>query len=780
MVFSNNLLLGAANQGGGGYTIDYSGQFKAASSAYMYRTAGSAGSERIATYRLLVRRAKLGAEQDLVHILRTASGAPALFIRFTSADVLDIVCQNDVPAVILRRVTTQVFRDVSSTYDINIQIDGNQTTDACCTIEVNGVTVTSFSTKTNLGSATNLNLFNTSKALNIGRNPAGISYFDGNLGGDSYIVDGTNYDSSYSGEFDANGNWTQIEPTGITWGTNGVHWDFADSGNLGTDVSGNGNNFTNSGVVQVTDTPTNVFATLNPLWAAATLSDGNLVASNAGTAAYQWAISTVAIPTTGKWVFEAQRTAGTFGYVGICQMGNHNVNTGNNYQIGINVGNGDIVKNSSVLTTVTAPTSSVVRIEYDADADDLTIFDDGVSIYTNTAVGLTGQNSLHFYVACYSGTTFAVKFGATGFTGTPSTGYKALSTTNLSEPAIKDGSAHFQTTLYTGTGSSLTVNQSGNSTFTPDFAWLKGRSGATDHALYDILRGTQARHESNNDDAEVTADGGVTAFGAGSLTLGTLAQVNTNTATYVAWQWKANGAGVSNTDGSITSTVSANPTAGISIVKYTGTGANGSVGHGLGAVPKLIIIHDYSHGNIWQVYHASIGNGNYLVLSTTAASAAGADRWNSTSPDAAKFYLGNNGNLNSLNHSMIAYCFAEIEGFSKFGSYIGNGSANGPLVYCGFKPAFVLWKNASTGATDWYIKDTARDTYNVMTKRIYPNANYAEDINTSNDLIDMVSNGFKIRSSANAATNGSGNTIIFAAFAEHPFGGEGVSPAKAR
>lgn len=759
----------------GSFEIPYSARFNSADSAYLTRTPVGAGNRRAWTFSFWVKRSKLST--DYITLYSTAGYSNDDVCRFVSGDSLDWYLDPGGPAYHLQ--TTALFRDVGAWYHIVLAVNtANATASERMKIYVNGSQVTSFAASSyptqNYDTITN-----TAVAHQIGRR-AGLtagSYFDGYMAQVCFI-DGQSLTPSSFGENNVNGVWRPKSITSLSRGTNGFLLDFSNSASLGEDEGSGTNNFTSSGLTtadQFTDTPTNVFATLNPLWAAATLSDGNLVAASS-TAAYQWAPSSIAIPTTGKWVFEAQRTAGTFGYVGICQMGNHNVNTGNNYQIGINVHNGEVVKNSSLLTTVTAPTTSVIRIEYDADADDLVIYDDGVSIYTNTAVGLTGHNSLHFFVAPYSGTTFAVKFGATGFSGTPSTGYKALCTANLPAPSIPDGSAHFQATTYTGNGASRNIDQSGNSTFTPGLVWIKNRDQADRNKWVDVLRGVGQEIKSDATLAEATDAAGVTSFDADGFGLGTgTGGYNDNTERFVAWQWKAGGAGVSNTDGTITSTVSANTTAGFSIVKFTKISGGQTVGHALGVVPKLIILKRLGTADDWYVYHSVTNENYYLTLNSTAAKTYSAPVWNATAPTSSVFSVGA---TSTGDH--IAYCFADIDGYCKIGSYTGNGSADGPLVYCGFKPAFVLWKNASTGATDWYIKDTARDTYNVMTKRIYPNANYAEDINTSNDLIDMVSNGFKIRSSANAATNGSGNTIIFAAFAEHPFGGEGVSPATAR
>jgi hypothetical protein len=318
-------------------------------------------------------------------------------------------------------------------------------------------------------------------------------------------------------------------------------------------------------------------------------------------------------------------------------------------------------------------------------------------------------------------------------------------------------------TLYTGTGASLAITNAG--AFKPDLVWVKGRSGATDHALYDSVRGTTKQLESNTTDAETTEATGLTAFGTGGFTIGALAQMNTSAATYVGWQWQAGqGTTSSNTNGSITSTVSVNATAGFSVVTYTGTGANATVGHGLGVAPKMIIVKSRSAVANWPVYHASLPSAAYyLRLDLTNAQANTANLWNSTAPTSSVFSLGNDSTPNTNGATHVAYCWAEIAGFSKFGSYTGNGSADGPFIYLGFRPKFVLVKNSQTGGS-WVIHDTSRNTYNVADSTLYPNYSNAEA--SADAPFDILSNGFKFRGTG---VNNSGETHIYMAFAENPF-----------
>ena len=334
-------------------------------------------------------------------------------------------------------------------------------------------------------------------------------------------------------------------------------------------------------------------------------------------------------------------------------------------------------------------------------------------------------------------------------------------------PIINRGDDYFQAGTYTGNGSSQTIT---GLRFQPDFVWIKGRSGATDHALYDAVRGVEKRLESNTFDVEVATDGGVTAFTSDGFTVGSLAQVNTNAATYVYWAWKANGAGVSNTDGTITSTVSANTTAGFSIVTYTGNGTAGAtVGHGLGVAPSMIIVKQRGGIANWNVYHASLGNTGCMTLNTTGAFDVNSGKWNNTSPTSTVFSLGGDGTVNPNGNPLVAYCFAQVAGYSAFGSYVGNGSSDGPFVFTNMRPRYVLIKRTDTGSTEsWQVYDTARDTYNTTAANLYPNLSNAEVTDNSGQNIDIVSNGFKLRNT-NSRLNANGGTYIFAAFSEFPF-----------
>jgi len=279
------------------------------------------------------------------------------------------------------------------------------------------------------------------------------------------------------------------------------------------------------------------------------------------------------------------------------------------------------------------------------------------------------------------------------------------------------------------------------------------------------VRGVQKQLITNTTAAETTETTGLTAFGSDGFTTGLLLQLNTITATYVAWNWKANGAGSSNTAGSITATVSANTTSGFSIATYTSqSSGTATVGHGLGVAPSMVIVKTRATAENWYVYHSALGGGKYIVLSTTNGAVTSANLWNNTAPTSTVFSLGTDwAGLGTA----VAYCFAEVAGYSKFGSYVGNGSNDGPFLYCGFKPAYVLIKRTDTAGLHWGIWDTAVNTYNLEQLSLYSDSSGSE-INATDLAFDGVSNGFKIRGNS-SGINDSGGIYIFAAFASTPF-----------
>ena len=325
---------------------------------------------------------------------------------------------------------------------------------------------------------------------------------------------------------------------------------------------------------------------------------------------------------------------------------------------------------------------------------------------------------------------------------------------------------YFNTKLYTGNGSTNAITGVG---FQPDMCWWKMRSGTEDHALGDAVRGAEYIVKPNSTDGQAQSASYFASFDSDGFTLGSDTKTNGNGSTYASWNWKANGQGSSNTDGSINTTyTSANTTSGFSIIKYTGNSTSGAtIGHGLGAVPKVFMCKKTnSSGDSWRVYTAMTGNQSQLALDQTSAADSGnTSMWNSTTPTSSLITLGNHTGVNGNTDTFICYAFAEKTGFSKFGSYTGNGNADGTFIYTGFKPAFVMIKN--TSATEsWYIVDTKRPGYNTNNYYLLPNSSGAEGTSTSL-ATSLLSNGFKIENS-DTSMNTSGQTYIYMAFAEAP------------
>ena len=351
---------------------------------------------------------------------------------------------------------------------------------------------------------------------------------------------------------------------------------------------------------------------------------------------------------------------------------------------------------------------------------------------------------------------------------------------------IDDPSAYFQTALYTGNGSTQNITNDGNSDLKPDLVWTKCRSGASHHTNVDSSRGAGIQFYPNLANAEETVSG-VSAFLTDGFSLGNNGTANSDGATYVAWQWKANaGTTVSVTESGNNpgGTHQANTTSGFSIVTYTGTGATGTVTHGLGVAPNMILVRNRDVGDPWAVYYGDATD--YLVLNDTAATVDNAAWWNDTAPSSTVFTVSTDHSVNADGEDYSAYCFAEKQGFSKFGSYVGNGNADGAFVYLGFAPAWLLIKRFDAGATNWNLYDNKRESSGGgfaagqdASRRLFPNNTEAESANTVADEMQFTSNGFKLRGTQ-GSLNGSGNEFIYMAFAESSFVTSTGTPATAR
>tara|TARA_Y100001938_G_C8017290_1_gene393287 strand:- start:30 stop:1064 length:1035 start_codon:yes stop_codon:yes gene_type:complete len=340
--------------------------------------------------------------------------------------------------------------------------------------------------------------------------------------------------------------------------------------------------------------------------------------------------------------------------------------------------------------------------------------------------------------------------------------------------SIDDPGIYFNTVLYTGNGSTNAITGVG---FAPDWVWLKGRNNANNHNLNDTVRGVNKQLYSDLNNAETTATTHLTAFDSDGFTLGNDGAVNGNSDTYVSWNWLAGGSASSNGNGSITSSVSANTTAGFSIVTYTGNGTAGAtVGHGLGSVPRWIIVKVRNTTNEWVVYHASLGATKFIELNSAGASQTSSTRFNDTEPTSSVFSLGTAAGLNTSSDTHVAYCFSEKKGYSKFSSYVGNGSSDGPFVYTGFRPSWVLFKKTTGSAANWQLWDNKRDPDNPVERAMHPDI---ANTPSTDQEIDFLSNGFKIRDTGHHV-NGDGITFIYMALAESPFVNSNGVPNNAR
>jgi hypothetical protein len=787
-MIGNPLMLGSAD-----YQITRSLRFRSSASAYLSRTPASTTNRTTWTWSAWVKRGAIGSATMGIWGVDGSTNYMFMILN-NSGTNNELDCGELATTQQWRKQTTQVFRDASSWYHLVLAFDSTQATASNrVKIYVNGSQVTAFAISADPSLNYN-SIVNTTTAHSIGRValPTGF-YFDGYLAEVNFI-DGQALTPSSFGETDSvTGAWLPKKFTG-TYGTNGFYLPFTDnsgatSTTIGKDYSVNGNNWTPNNISvtsgetydSMTDVPTLTsptaanYCVLNPLRienvsiAAGTISDGNLkVTTSATNAAYSNQYGSMAFPTSGGWYYEAV-FSGAFGnlaanYVGI--VGNSNSSLACTLTCTTSV---SIQKNfSNVQTGLSFSPGDVLGVAFDATNLAITFYKNG-SILGSQVTGLTSAEYIPFVLASNGAGTqsnWVVNFGQRPFAYTPPSGFVALNTFNLPTPAISAGNKHMNATLYTGNGSTQSIVNSGS--MQPDLLWTKARSSNAYHYLQDSVRGVNKAIFSNGTDAEYSISPTTTTINSNGFSFnGGESGLNANTVTYVAWQWKANGAGSSNTAGSITSTVSANTTSGFSVVTYTGNGTNGAtVGHGLGVTPSLLIFKARGGTNNWVVTPGNstlFGGSFYLQLNTNSAVISNSNIYTSY-PSSSVFYLGTSGDVNTSSATYVAYCFAPIAGFSAFGSYTGNGSTDGPFIYTGFRPRWILQKRTS-GVGEWRMWDTSRQTFNVVGNTFNANTSDAE---YSGTYIDILSNGFKLRV-ASVELNGSGDTYIYAAFAENPF-----------
>jgi hypothetical protein len=505
-----------------------------------------------------------------------------------------------------------------------------------------------------------------------------------------------------------------------------------------------------------------------------TLSDGNLTVYKAG-ATYGSQLSTIGFPTTGKFYFETTIVSSS---------------ATNNQAMGIASSTatyvfaldcfytGSLIRkfvDGSVTTGYgSASNGMVIGVAVDATNGKAYIAINNTWIDSSSPTGGTNGYSMTSGVQYfgwfqgYNSGASAYNFGQRPFAYTPPAGFLALNTFNLPISAVPNPATAMAVTTYTGTGATRSISNAVNTvSMQPDFVWIKRRDGANYHVLTDSVRGVLKEMYTNATTVEATPTTyGVNAFNSdGFSLLGAGSDYNVSASNYIAWQWKAGGAAVSNTAGTSTSTVSANQAAGFSIVTYTGSGSLSTRGHGLGAVPSMIIVKRRDVTDNWATYHSALGNTVAMFVNLTQAQYANAVYWNNTSPTSTVFTVNSATEVNASVASYVAYCWAPVAGYSAFGKYTGNASTDGPFIYTGFKPRFIMFK--ADMVASWQIHDSTREPSNESKKTLYPNSSEVEWPSVYG--VDLLSNGFKIKQPTGYGLNNSGITYIYAAFAESAF-----------
>ena len=766
MVFNNNLLLGAAGQSGAFDTtlIERSAWFDGAADYLEYTPASGSGNSDW-TFSAWVQRLAFGSYGGIFNARVDANNLIQFY--FTSDDkirITVITAGTTHPDV----TTVRVFRD-TSWYHLALQYDG---TNSLLTLWVNGESVL---TDAITSAATAAGQSASAHDLGVLRNSPGSLIFFGKLAmAQATLILGSAPDASTfltSYTFGVNGS--QYVPradatiAALATAAGGNSFCLTTAIGDGTDASGNGNNFTPTSMSDAANgsanTPSNQHVLLNPLASNGTVSNGAQVWTVTGVGAAPCTI--YAPPNSGSYYAKCTITAvGTGGLPGVVGSGFYYSNPDMRYpgdtatglvSIGYFGPNGNkIISGGSYAYGSTFTTADEIGIKIDTDNGEVTFYKNGTS-----QGAISYDNTVPVTFSSGYGSLVGSSTQTWDFAATPPADEKTLNTANLPTPSFQ-GADYFNPILYTGNGSTNAITGVG---FQPDLVWIKNTSSATSHSLYDAVRGVQKQLESDNTSAETTEATGLTAFGSDGFTVGSLAQVNTNTNNFVGWSWLAGGAGASNTDGSITSTVSKAAADHFSIVTYTGTGAAATVGHGLGGVPDLIIVKNRGTTGNWAVQSSETSYAtNVLYLNLTNASAAAAlSVWNSTNPTSSVFSINSSADTNASTNTYVAYCFKNVPGVCEIGSYTGNGSADGAFIYTGFKAAWIMIKRYNSSGA-WTIFDNQREGYNVDNDELVANTTAAE---TTTDYVDILSNGFKLRST-DADVNASGGGYIFMAFAD--------------
>ena len=741
----------------------------------------SAGNQKTFTFSCWFKRAKLGDQSYLYSVWDgTDDGSPYLddrhYAQWRTDNTLYINFWGD------GVMTNRTFEDTSKWYHYLLAVDSTQSTAADrIKLYIDGDLVTSFSSTSYFAQDSNLAF--PKRAFTIGNTKAGDNAqepFDGYIA-EFNAIEGQALTPSTFGLTDTStGRWIPKTLSGITYGTNGFRLKFQDSSALGDDTSGNGHDFSNTGLVasdQRTDTPTNnlpIMRPYNPSYSQV-LSEGSLSTNTNGSNKGYAMCSTLRPKGSGKYYAEVRTSSngggGTVAFGCYTQEDLHGVTASGNVYVGHTGSNGcgsalwyyggtTELKNNNVTTSnpsLTLNGGDVIGIALDLDNDLISFYNNSGSLIGSTT--FDSSKSACFAAMSNMSITFIWNYGDNPtFNGNETAGGNADG----------DGNGNFYHSVPTGFKMLRQDNMPETAKGITGMSWTKDRdSGSYNHELYDSSRGAFQEIRPNATTAENTRPQALSKFLKGGFAVGDRTGMNSAGNRYVSWNWVANGGTTaSNSNGSLSSTVQANTTAGFSIVQWTGDGGQSTVGHGLSNTPKIVIQKDLDSTSDWWFYTTAIdGSYDYLKLNSSVAKS----NFSATAPTSTVFTSHGWGAT-----SMIGYCFHEVVGYSKFGSYEGNASSDGRFVYIGFKPAWLMIKDADN-TRNWIMIDNARDPFNPTDKGL--SSSNANTENTGN-AIDFLSNGFKFRSSSTSFNTSS--TYIYMAFAEHPFVGDGTSPVTAR
>ena len=766
------------------FKVEESLRFRSSAEAHLRRTPSAEGNRRTWTWSGWIKRGNASSSEfTFFSAGNSASDFTALVWNNNN-----LFFQNYTSDAQVTATTTAVFRDPAAWYHVVLAIDTTQSTAANrAKIYVNGVEQAGFNgTNFTLNQQFWIN-FTYGHTISARQLNTVDSYTDQYMA-EINFVDGQALTPSSFGATDKDGNWSPIAYTG-TYGTNGFYVNFRDNTSattMGYDYSGNGNNWTLSGLnVSTANTTYDImidvpedqdsanvrgnYCTLNSV---SRLASGSI--TNGGLTFTSGAADAICVGTfgvsSGKWYWEVTATNVNASLSAIGIIGQPpasltvDLRTASNGYAYISNGNKGN-NNTPAAYGATYVSGDVLGVALDMDAGTLVFYKNNSSQGTAYS-SLTGTftPAISDLAGASSGAIFNANFGQRPFAYAPPTGFKSLNTYNLPEPTIKQPNRQFDASLWTGNGSTQSIT---GLNFKPDLVWVKVRSSTQNHSFNDPLRGA-GNYLVPNATAAERFQGEFTSFNSNGFSLTYNAaegDYNFSGKTYVGWSWNAGGANTTNTSGSITSIVRANPTAGFSIATYTGNGSAGAtVGHGLGTTPAMIIVKNRSGVNSWIVQHQSLTGITYNLYLNGTDSQQSDGQFTAKSDTTVTLRSGGSVNTNGSNYVM--YCFAPIAGYSAFGSYAGNSSSDGPFIFTGFRPRFVMIKRIdSTG--NWIMFDSARGTYNINGPYVYANSSAVEATSSSIGL-DFLSNGFKNINSYNDS-NTSGGTYIYAAFAEAPF-----------